>query len=76
MNFMPIPVRYWRNKWHRSANLLPALMDSSGHTSQGRTMKPVNLNAQVGGQRPVNAPEESPPCPHCHIRKPIWRVVE
>ncbi len=22
MNFMPIPVRYWRNKWHRSVNLL------------------------------------------------------
>ncbi|ECE9765344.1 pathogenicity island 2 effector protein SseG, partial [Salmonella enterica subsp. enterica serovar Typhimurium] len=26
-------------------------------------MKPVSPNAQVGGQRPVNAPEESPPCP-------------
>ncbi|EAO6528057.1 pathogenicity island 2 effector protein SseG, partial [Salmonella enterica] len=26
-------------------------------------MKPVSPNAQVGGQRPVYAPEESPPCP-------------
>ncbi|EBQ2378133.1 pathogenicity island 2 effector protein SseG [Salmonella enterica subsp. enterica] len=26
-------------------------------------MKPVSPNAQVAGQRPVNAPEESPPCP-------------
>lgn len=40
-------------------------------------MKPVSPNAQVGGQLPVHAPADSPPCPslpHPETNMEIGRI--